>query len=93
MPYITEEEKNFLEAKIKALSEDIHKGGPGVLNYVMTQLITLYLVDGMFGYNYVDLNEIMGVLESVKAEFYRRVVVPYEEKKKNENGDVYKLPS
>jgi hypothetical protein len=24
-----------------------------------------------------------------KDEFYRRVVVPYEEKKRKENGDVY----
>jgi len=31
----------------------------------------------------------MGALEGAKLEFYRRVVVPYEEKKMKENGDVY----
>jgi len=31
----------------------------------------------------------MGVLECIKQEFYRRAVAPYEDKKKEENGDVY----
>jgi hypothetical protein len=30
------------------------------------------------------------VLESVKLEFYRRKVAPYEEHKRIVNGDVYK---
>lgn len=30
-------------------------------------------------------------LELAKTEFYRRVVVPYEDKKKDENGDVFNI--
>lgn len=32
-----------------------------------------------------------GVLSSVMAEFYRRLVVPYEDRKREENGEVYDL--
>jgi len=39
--------------------------------------------------NYADYNEVMGVLECVKQELYRRLIVPYENKKKEENGDVF----
>jgi len=32
---------------------------------------------------------VIGALEACKLEFYRRAVVPYEDKKIKENGDVY----
>ncbi len=38
--------------------------------------------------NYSKANELVGVLECVKQEFYRRQVVPYEEEKIRENGDL-----
>jgi hypothetical protein len=38
---------------------------------------------------YQTMNDCLGALEGAKLEFYRRVVVPYEEQKKYENGDVY----
>ena len=44
------------------------------------------------GKSYTVLNEIVGVLEQVKDEFQRRVVHPYEDKKRMENGDVYQTP-
>jgi len=37
---------------------------------------------------FTTMSQIIGVLESVKQEFYRRVVAPYEEEKIKENGDV-----
>lgn len=39
--------------------------------------------------NYKDYNEVIGVLECVKQELYRRLIAPYEDKKKDENGDVF----
>ena len=39
--------------------------------------------------SYHAYNEIIGVLECVKQEFYRRMVAPYEDKKCEENGDVF----
>jgi hypothetical protein len=41
------------------------------------------------GQSYSIINDIVGVLECAKMEFYRRVAVPYEDKKRTENGDVY----
>jgi len=60
---------------------------PGDLNYIITTLII-----GILGNepHYKDYNEIIGVLECVKSELYRRQVSGYEDKKAIENGDVYK---
>ena len=38
---------------------------------------------------YQTMNDIIGALEGAKLEFYRRVVVPYENDKIEQNGDVY----
>jgi hypothetical protein len=39
--------------------------------------------------SYFSYNEVVGVLECVKLEMYRRLVAPYEDRKCKENGDVY----
>ena len=59
----------------------------GELNYKITHAITDYMEGKIINYEF--LNGIIGALESAKLEFYRRVVVPYEEQKRFENGDVY----
>jgi len=41
------------------------------------------------GISYQTFNDIIGALEGAKLEFYRRVVVRYEEEKIKANGDVY----
>lgn len=41
------------------------------------------------GPSYKIINEIIGVLECVKLEFYRRIAAPYENDKQQANGDVY----
>lgn len=80
MPYINQTEK-----------EDIDNGdfpiSVGQLNYCITKLCDGFLNLGHKKYK--DYNDVVGVLESAKLEFYRRMVVPYEDKKINENGDVY----
>jgi hypothetical protein len=58
----------------------------GELNYLITIFIKEYFESHS---NYQGINDIMGALEGAKAEFYRRVAVPYEDKKILENGDVY----
>lgn len=81
MPYIDEKRKYELDegsAPVKA----------GELNYLLTQQAIDYLRANTD--NYETRNAIMGAFASAAAEFYRRVVVPYEEKKILENGDVYK---
>lgn len=59
----------------------------GELNYAITRLVRDYFRGS--SRNYQTINNILGALEAAKAEFYRRVVVPYEDAKIQENGDVY----
>jgi hypothetical protein len=35
------------------------------------------------------MNNIIGVLECAKQEFYRKVCSPYEDQKSKDNGNVY----
>jgi hypothetical protein len=79
MPYIKQEDRQHLAYGNIPTS-------PGELNYEITNLIKLYWNDHP---NYQGINDILGALEGAKLEFYRRVVVPYEDTKIKENGDVY----
>lgn len=60
---------------------------PGELNYAFTQLFHAYL--GFTGESYQAYNDILGALEGAKLELYRRRIAHYEDKKIQENGDVY----
>jgi hypothetical protein len=80
MPYIS-----------RTRRDEIDKGGiietPGELNYFITDTLLDYLGDIP---NYRDFNEAIGVLECCKLELYRRMIAPYENGKKELNGDVFK---
>lgn len=84
MPYITQ-----------AARQVIADGGvietSGELNYAFTTVINKYLAK--HGKSYARFNDVIGALEGAKLEFYRRIVVPYEDQKIKENGDVYDIPS
>ena len=80
MPYIKEHRREELEESSAIIN-------PGELNYKITLLLTNYMHGK--GLNYQTINDIMGALEGAKAEFYRRIAAPYEDKKIKENGDVY----
>ena len=60
----------------------------GELNYCLTSLVVDYIA--RHGLSYARINDVLGALEGAKQEFYRRVAVPYEDKKCAENGDVFK---
>jgi hypothetical protein len=63
---------------------------PGELNFVITDLLLSYIDDHSENRaDYAKYNEVVGVLECLKLEFYRRAVAPYEDKKIAQNGDVY----
>lgn len=80
MPYILGEKRKELS------SGHTVPVNAGELNYLITELCLDYLNGHK---SYVGYNEVVGVLECAKLEFYRRVVSPYEDLKKNENGDIY----
>jgi hypothetical protein len=84
MPYISDEERYRLDLLVDALAKEVYTGGQ--FNYVVTKL-ALSQLDGTI--NYAALSQVLGDLEACKLEFYRRAVVPYEETKIEDNGDVY----
>lgn len=79
MPYIPQSDRSLVLTHGATSS--------GELNYAITQLVTEYLGSSP---TYVTLNAVIGALECAKLELYRRVAAPYEDRKKEENGDVYK---
>jgi hypothetical protein len=60
---------------------------PGDLNYLFSIIVNEYLEKR--GLSYQIINDVVGALEGAKLEFYNRIAVPYEQKKREENGDVY----
>lgn len=58
----------------------------GELNYAICCLVNGYLGKNP---NYQRYNDAIGALECAKLEIYRRRVVPYENMKRERNGDVF----
>lgn len=83
MPYIDQETRQALASGRETPC------GPGELNYALTQVIVQYMEDN--GLAYSTINDVVGALEGAKLEFYRRIAVPYEDKKIEQNGDVYNV--
>lgn len=79
MPYIKQEDRNRLE-------EGRIPENAGELNYAIHLLLEGYLYAK--GESYQTYNDMMGALEGVKLELYRRRVSGYEDKKISENGDI-----
>ncbi len=88
MPYILSKERDKLKPATDATAAVIDKDTTaGDLNYMISLMAKAY-IDAK-GLRYEHLNAVVGALDSAKAEFQRRVVAPYEDKKIAENGDVY----
>lgn len=82
MPYIKPDKYNDVRATGLEYANN-----SGELNYQFTMLAIEYLEQ--HGLSYSTCNDISGALTECLAEFRRRVVAPYEDKKIAENGDVY----
>lgn len=87
MPYIKSENRVKYEKILEELT-NILKSLPaeeldGELNYVVTKLLK-----EVYPLRYFHINRAVGMLECAKQEFYRRVAVPYEDRKIKESGDV-----
>lgn len=93
MPYVDQESRNHLNAEIIELADKInicHNGishREGRMNYTISKLINeVYGPD----WCYSKINEIIGILECVKQEYYRKVAAAYEDTKEVQNGPVYR---
>lgn len=79
MPYINSQVREELVERVAETS--------GELNFAITTVCNAYLAQR--GISYAGINDVIGALECAKQEFYRRVAVPYETDKLQQNGDVY----
>ncbi len=86
MPYILELQRPRFDKHIAPLAWEVDE--PGELNYVLSCLVDDFIAD--HGFNYAAYNAAIGVLECAKLELYRRLVAPYEDEKRLENGDVFR---
>ena len=87
MPYIKLKDREALD---ETRIDEIHTNpaNPGQLNYKISGIIDQYLSD-LSGPSYSNYNDVIGVLECIKLELYRRFVGPYEDQKLSENGEVF----
>jgi hypothetical protein len=88
MPYIKQKDRVKFDSQIDELVEMLEQRdpiSPGELNYVVSRMIWKIYASQP---SYTLANNMIGALECVKAEFYRRFVAPYEDAKIEQNGDV-----
>lgn len=90
MPYIPKVDRIQYELHIHAIVQLLTDGGQtdfnvGELNYVISKIIW-ELFDGKPSYKYG--NALLGDLDAVSKEFYRRKLVPYEDLKIQDQGDL-----
>lgn len=65
----------------------IRPEGAGPLCYAISKMVQDYRI--RMGDSFVTYADILAALEATKLEFYRRVIAPYEDRKCQENGDVF----
>lgn len=83
MPYISPENQKEFDALISEIAKaDIKTAGE--LNFLFTKLAVRYIATN--GLRYQQMNDVMGALDGAKAEFFRRVVAPYENQKAYDAG-------
>lgn len=92
MPYIKQNFRDELDPFIDAFAQkvkEIHAANPaqtrdGLMNYSITRILNQVFADA----RYHDFNEVIGMLECCKLEYYRIYGGPYEDSKQQENGPV-----
>lgn len=85
MPYIDPSKRAKFDTILNDIDSMIDNTNPGELNYIVTKIIDNYVNEE----NYEKYNEILGTLEAVKQEFYRRQIAKYEDTKIDDNGDIF----
>jgi hypothetical protein len=86
VPYIDRPTRAELDPLIEVLAGHVHT--PGELAYCLTKLMLSRLPPRDL-WDYRTLSALRGVIQDVSDEFYRRVLVEFEEQKRDINGDVY----
>ena len=88
MPYIKKDDRIRFEEGIKSIVAALKENGdvkPGDINYVFSTILWELFKEKP---SYTLANSMVGAMECVKLEFYRRQVAPYEDAKIKEHGDI-----
>ena len=91
MPYIGRKDRGQYQEILTDLAKLVpadKSARPGHMNYIVSLLIEKVYGKSM---RYADHNEVVGVLNCIVAEFYRRKTAPYEDQKIIEEGDLSDL--
>ena len=86
MPYIKPESRDKFSKTLSAFYNTKDGLTTGDLNFLLSSMMSMLVSDSV---TYTKINNLIGVLECVKLELYRRIATPYEDEKIDENGDVY----
>jgi hypothetical protein len=81
MPYIDQNARSLVELRSNPQNA-------GELAYLLCIEVDGYLNDAD-RISYAKYAEVVGVLETLKLELYRRFVGPYEDQKREENGEAF----
>lgn len=87
MPYVQSSDRQRVSRQLAALAKKLEGQPVGVYNYTISRLVDDFLCKK--GLSYANINQMIGMLECVKLELYRRVAGPYETAKQHTNGEVY----
>lgn len=87
MPYIKQTDRSEFDTEIYNLFLKIKEKNAscGDLNYILSKIVWTVFEEKP---SYTNANMLMGMLQGVQQEFYRRKVAPYEDQKIQENGDI-----
>ncbi len=87
MPYIDSRRRRAIDPQIEvrliALRQQDNE--EGVLNYTISRIVGAAWNTEQ---GYTTGNRLLGMLGCVAKEFYRRILVPYEDAARRKNGDV-----
>lgn len=84
MPYIKNKDKREMHDVIMDLRQYILSKGD--LNYAICELVGRIILDDII--SYTEISKWISAVHDAEEELRRRILVPYEEIKKSENGDV-----
>jgi len=95
MPYIPQNRRKEVRASIlkcKNLGELCYHVNEDILDYLSIKVARSYIInprEGRVNYKWADYAEILGMLESIKLELYRRLIADHEDCAIEQNGDVF----
>lgn len=88
MPYIPQPARDQLNSSLPQVGEWLPSNA-GELTYVITRTIVDYLVNDGAPVRFQKFSDVAGALHYAQTELDRRMQFPYEDRKRQENGDVY----